>query len=106
MFVENWGSKTPSNSVTTQLRNCVRPAFTWLGCGLLLFSTEETGAEMSQAALVTGATGLLGRKALQAFERGGWKATGTGLSRANPPSILKVDLSDDVAINSVLDEVK
>lgn len=61
---------------------------------------------MSQAALVTGATGLLGRKVLQAFERGGWKVTGTGLSRANPPSILKVDLSDDVAINSVLDEVK
>lgn len=60
---------------------------------------------MSQAALVTGATGLLGRKVLQAFQRGGWKATGTGLSRANPP-ILKVDLSDDVAINSVLDEVK
>lgn len=62
---------------------------------------------MSQAALVvTGATGLLGRKVVQAFERGGWKATGTGLSRANPPSILKVDLSDDVAITSVLDEVK
>ena len=61
---------------------------------------------MTEAVLVTGASGLLGRKVLQAFERGGWKATGTGLSRAKPPSILKLDLFDQAAINSTLDEVK
>lgn len=65
-----------------------------------------TRPDMAEAALVTGASGLLGRKVLQAFERGGWKVTGTGLSRAKPPSILKVDLSDQAAINSTLDEVK
>lgn len=61
---------------------------------------------MTRAVLVTGASGLLGRKVLQVFERGGWKATGTGLSRAKPPSILKVDLFDQAAINATLDEVK
>lgn len=61
---------------------------------------------MTQSVLVTGATGLLGRKVLQAFERGGWKITGTGLSRAKPPAILKLDLFDQAAIASALDEVK
>lgn len=61
---------------------------------------------MSHTVLVTGATGLLGRKVLQAFDRGGWKAVGTGLSRAKPPSILKLDLSDQAATESILEEVK
>lgn len=60
---------------------------------------------MAKTALITGASGLLGRKVLQAFERGGWNAVGTGLSRAKPP-ILKVDLFDQVAIESTLEKVK
>ena len=63
-------------------------------------------SEMTHAALVTGATGLLGRKVLQAFEREGWKARGTGLSRASPPTVLKVDLSDARAVEAALEEVK
>ena len=61
---------------------------------------------MTQSVLVTGATGLLGRKVLQAFERGGWNAVGTGLSRAKPPAVIKLDLLDQAAVASALDEVK
>jgi NAD(P)-dependent dehydrogenase (short-subunit alcohol dehydrogenase family) len=60
---------------------------------------------MGRTALVTGASGLLGRKVLQAFERTGWNAVGTGLSRAVPP-VRKVDLLDHDAIESTLEEVK
>ena len=62
--------------------------------------------KMTQTALITGATGLLGRKVLQAFQREGWNAVGTGFSRANPPSVLKVNLTDEAAISSTLEEVK
>ncbi|KAI4175560.1 MAG: hypothetical protein LQ343_001551 [Gyalolechia ehrenbergii] len=61
---------------------------------------------MSKTAFVTGATGLLGRQVLRAFDRPGWKAVGSGFSRANPPSILKVDLEDQSAIETALDEIK
>lgn len=54
-------------------------------------------------ALITGATGLLGRQLIKAFDLAGWKVVGTGFSRSNPPSILKVDLTDQVAVNDVLD---
>lgn len=61
---------------------------------------------MSKTALVTGATGLLGRQVVKAFEEADWKVVGTGWTRANPPSILKVDLQDEAEIKRVLDEVK
>lgn len=61
---------------------------------------------MARTALITGATGLLGRQVMLAFERAGWSAIGTGLTRAKPPAILKVDLSDPVEISSTLQEVK
>jgi S-adenosylmethionine synthetase len=61
---------------------------------------------MASTALITGATGLLGRQVMLAFERAGWNAVGTGLTRANPPAILKVDLSDPAEIKSTLQEVK
>ncbi|KAI4163678.1 MAG: hypothetical protein LQ342_002712 [Letrouitia transgressa] len=61
---------------------------------------------MATPALITGATGLLGRQLVKAFDKAGWKVVGTGFSRANPPSILKVDLEDEAAIDSVLDEAK
>lgn len=61
---------------------------------------------MTQAALVTGATGLLGRQVLKAFESAGWSTTGTGFSRGAPPKIVKVDIQDDNQIAKVLDELK
>jgi len=61
---------------------------------------------MSNVALVTGATGLLGRQVVQAFERAEWKIVGTGFTRAKPPSILKVDLCSEAEISKALYEVK
>ncbi|KAJ9151557.1 NAD(P)-binding protein [Coniochaeta hoffmannii] len=60
----------------------------------------------ARSALITGATGLLGRQILRAFERSNWAAKGTGLSRADGESILKVDLGNDAEIERVLDHVK
>lgn len=61
---------------------------------------------MAQRALITGATGLLGRQVLKAFEDDGWDATGTGFSRATPPKILKVDIQSEDEVVKVLDDVK
>jgi S-adenosylmethionine synthetase len=61
---------------------------------------------MPKSVLVTGATGLLGRQVVIAFQREGWTVTGTGYTRAKPPSILKVDLGSQPEITKVLDEVK
>lgn len=56
--------------------------------------------------LVTGATGLLGRQILKAFQSNEWNAKGTGLSRADGQTILKLDLSNDSEIEKVLNDVK
>lgn len=61
---------------------------------------------MTQTALVTGASGLLGRQVLKAFQPADWKAVGTGFTRPKPPDILKVDLGSSEEIDKVLDEVK
>ena len=61
---------------------------------------------MAKTVLITGASGLLGRQVLQAFQRAGWEAVGTGFTRAKPPTILKVDISDGAAIEQALDKVK
>ena len=61
---------------------------------------------MARTALITGASGLLGRQVVRAFERQEWNVVGTGLSRANPPSILKVDLLDSAQVDKALDDVK
>ena len=61
---------------------------------------------MTRTALVTGATGLLGRQVVHTFRSAGWNAVGTGLTRANPPAILKVNLTDPAELSTVLEEVK
>ena len=61
---------------------------------------------MSQRALVTGATGLLGREVVKAFDRAGWEVVGTGFSRASPPKVIKLDIQDEQEVQKVLNEVK
>ncbi|KAL9128612.1 MAG: hypothetical protein Q9217_002746 [Psora testacea] len=57
---------------------------------------------MANSVVVTGATGFLGRQVLAAFKTAGWNAVGTGYSRANAPSSLKLDLSDEKAVGALL----
>ena len=61
---------------------------------------------MSKHALITGASGLLGRQVLKAFEVAGYDVIGTGFSRASPPKILKVDIRSTDEVGKLLDEVK
>ncbi|KIX09634.1 dTDP-4-dehydrorhamnose reductase [Rhinocladiella mackenziei CBS 650.93] len=57
------------------------------------------------SALVTGATGLLGRQVAKAFSDAGWQTTGTGFRRASS-TIHEVDIKDSEAVTQLLDEVK
>lgn len=59
-----------------------------------------------RTALVTGATGLLGRQVTKAFESRGWSVKGTGYSRADGVSVLKVDLGNASDVEKVLDQIK
>ncbi|KAI1327699.1 NAD(P)-binding protein [Xylariaceae sp. FL0255] len=59
-----------------------------------------------KTALVTGATGLLGRQVVTAFQRADWNVKGTGHSRADGTTILKVDLSQPSQVEAALDQVK
>jgi NAD(P)-dependent dehydrogenase (short-subunit alcohol dehydrogenase family) len=61
---------------------------------------------MAKTALITGATGLLGRQVVKAFQRAGWETTGTGFTRAKPPSIVKLDLGSESEVANTLGEVK
>ena len=61
---------------------------------------------MTRTALITGASGFLGRQVAAAFRAAGWNAIGTGFSRANPPAILKLDLTDLNAVSEVVEKVK
>ena len=55
--------------------------------------------------LVTGATGLLGRQVVRAFERKSWAVKGTGHSRADGAQVLRVDLADASQVEKALDVV-
>lgn len=59
-----------------------------------------------KTALVTGATGLLGRQVLKAFAKRDWTAKGTGYSRADGATILKVDLASAAEVEKALDTAK
>ncbi|KIW80048.1 dTDP-4-dehydrorhamnose reductase [Fonsecaea pedrosoi CBS 271.37] len=57
------------------------------------------------AALVTGASGFLGRQVLKVFSDAGWNATGTGFNRASG-AVRKVDIQDADAVTKLFHEVK
>ncbi|KAJ9602172.1 hypothetical protein H2200_013292 [Cladophialophora chaetospira] len=57
------------------------------------------------AAIISGATGFLGRQVLKAFTDAGYQATGTGFSRASG-QVRKVDIQDANAVTKLFDEVK
>jgi uncharacterized protein YbjT (DUF2867 family) len=60
-----------------------------------------------KSVIVTGGTGLLGRQAVRHFESTQkWTVKGTGFSRADGVSILKVDLGNTVEVESTIDSVK
>ena len=61
---------------------------------------------MVKIALVTGATGFLGRQVSQAFKFAGYQVVGTGFTRANPPATLRIDLSNPAEVLSALQRVK
>lgn len=60
----------------------------------------------NKTVLITGATGLLGRKVVSQFDRAGWTVKGTGYSRADGIDILKVDLQNAEEVTAALDTVK
>ncbi len=61
---------------------------------------------MAKTAVITGATGLLGRQVVKAFERANWEVKGVGFTRAKPPTILKVDLGSEAQVAKLLEESK
>ncbi|KAH4204667.1 hypothetical protein HBI18_075920 [Parastagonospora nodorum] len=61
---------------------------------------------MPQTALITGASGLLGRQVQRQFFLDGWKSIGTGLSRVVLPDVIKLDILDRKEVERVLDEIK
>ncbi|EHK99515.1 NAD(P)-binding Rossmann-fold containing protein [Glarea lozoyensis ATCC 20868] len=61
---------------------------------------------MARTALITGATGLLGRQVVKAFERAEWDVKGTGLTRAKPPTILKLDLGSEADVAKTIEDIK
>lgn len=56
--------------------------------------------------LVTGASGLLGRQVVCAFEQRGWAVTGAAFSRADGKSLLRVDLEKAPEVEKALDSVR
>jgi hypothetical protein len=66
----------------------------------------QPSTTMAKTALITGATGLLGRQVVKAFERAGWDVKGTGFTRAKPPGVLKVDLGSESDVAQALTDIK
>lgn len=61
---------------------------------------------MAKTALITGASGFLGRQVVKAFQRAGYKTVGTALTRVESPAILKVDLCNKDEVIKLITKVK
>ena len=61
---------------------------------------------MGKTVLITGATGLLGRQVVKAFNRADWDVKGTGFTRANPPGTVKLDLGSEEEVAATLERIK
>ena len=61
---------------------------------------------MAGTVLVTGATGFLGRQVVKAFDFHNWDIKGTGFSRADGTTVLKLDLSQGAEVEKILEETK
>ncbi|KAH7550878.1 hypothetical protein BM1_10251 [Bipolaris maydis] len=61
---------------------------------------------MSRSALITGASGLLGRQVQREFLLDGWESVGTGLNRVTAPNVVKLDIRDQGEIEKALDNTK
>lgn len=59
-----------------------------------------------KTALITGATGLLGRQVVRAFDLKGWNTKGTGFSRADGVSVFKTDLGSPDQVEKLLEDIK
>jgi uncharacterized protein YbjT (DUF2867 family) len=59
-----------------------------------------------RSVVVTGATGLLGRQVVRAFEGKKWAVKGTAFSRADGISTTKLDLNDSTQVEAFLAQVK
>ncbi|KAI8140380.1 RmlD-like substrate binding domain-containing protein [Fennellomyces sp. T-0311] len=56
--------------------------------------------------IVTGASGLLGRAVVQQFKQAGHEVVGTALSRADKAGLVKLDLTDNQAVEAFIKEQK
>lgn len=77
--------------------------------GRFIHSLHNMAPIPKRTALVTGATGLLGREITAAFRQSpGWTVKGTGHSRADGVDVLKLNLeNEDVTeLNKILDETR
>lgn len=72
----------------------------------LISSVHDRKTMSGKTVIVTGATGLLGRQVVEAFNDVGWNVIGTGLSRAKPPTIRKVDLLHEEEVVSLFHETR
>jgi len=68
--------------------------------------TKEPKNSMVSKVIVTGASGLLGKAVVKAFQGTDWEVHGIGFSRAEQNDLRKCDLKDETAMRSLLQEVK
>jgi hypothetical protein len=80
--------------------------YTILTCNLSYLFFIKGTIMSGKTALITGATGLLGRQVVRAFERSKWDVKGTGYSRADGISVLKVDLAKGEEVEACLEKIK
>ena len=66
-------------------------------------STYEPPSIIAPCALLTGATGSLGRPLATAFAHAGWAVKETGHWCAEPPRVSRLDCTDEEEILEVLD---